>query len=981
MRLRKSIATVGADPGPGWGFLDCLAAWWLDRTGGHPAAVADGIFVVPTRRAARGFQEALLRQADGAPLLLPRIMPLGALDEAPLMLHGVLDLPPPVSVAERLAVLCRFILALNGKHGAPTAADRAWPLAGELAALLDEAARAEIDLQAALPHAAGQDFADHWNVTLEFLDIVTRVWPEWLRAAGVSDVAAHQIALLEAQRANWQAHPPELPIVAAGTTGAIPAVARLLGTVAHLPNGLVVLPGLDLDLDAESWATLDATHPQASLRALLEALSVTRGDVQVLGAAARPARAAAWRLALLPAPALHQWQQAAAPVSDGMTLLQTADQQEEAAAIALTLRAALAQPGARAALVTPDRALAQRVAGELRHFGIVADDSAGEPLADTPPAVFLRLLAQAVAHDLSPVALLSLLKHPFCAAGLSAAACRAQARALEMQCLRGPRPELGLQGLRHGGADDAFLGRIGACLQPLLELAALERLAPQEALRHLIEAAEGLAATDEARGDTRLWAGEDGAALSAHLSELLEAFGHLPPQKMRALPGLLEAALAGAAVRSRRALRGREGAEHPRIFIWGLLEARLQAADLLVMGGLLEGVWPPVVDSGPWMNRAMRAAVGLPSPEEAVGLAAHDFVSAACAAPRVVLSVPRRRDGAPAVPCRWVVRLMALLQGRDSRLAAAPAAAWSRALDRPDGAPRPVTPPAPTPPVALRPRRMRVTEVETWLRDPYAIYARHVLGLKKLDPLEQTADAADYGRIVHAGMQIFYAKHDTAWPADAEAQFLAAMDQALAAANMRPALASWWQPRLRRIATWVADAEAERRRSGPLALIRSEIEGEWIFPAPAGPFSVRGRADRIERRFDGDIAILDYKTGTPPSQAAVDQGLAPQLPLEAAMLEAGAFGADLTGRAAELTYWHISGGYKPGEVRSLLKRNAMLVQEAAETAAKNLQARVAAFDDSTQPYLSQPHPGAAPRFSDYAQLARVAEWAALDEGV
>jgi ATP-dependent helicase/nuclease subunit B len=629
--------------------------------------------------------------------------------------------------------------------------------------------------------------------------------------------------------------------------------------------------------------------------------------------------------------------------------------------------------------VTPDRALAERVAAELLRYGVVADDSAGEQLSETPAAVLLRLLANAVVQQLAPVALLALLKHPLCAAGLTPAACRAEARELERRRLRGPRPLPGLAGL-HGG-DANFLSRLAACLGPMLDLAALGRIAPQEALRHLITAAEALAATDEIPGATRLWAGEDGAALSTHLSDLLEAFAHLPPQEVKTLPALLDSALAGVAVRSRRALRGRDGAEHPRIFIWGLLEARLQAADVIVLGGLLEGVWPPAADPGPWMNRAMRAEIGLPSPEEAVGLAAHDFVSVACAAPDVVLSVPRRRDGAPAVPSRWVVRLQALLHGNATALEAAPAAHWARALDRPDGAPRPVAPPAPTPPVALRPRRMRVTEVETWLRDPYAIYARHVLKLKKLDPLEQSADAADYGRIVHAGMQNFYQRFGTIWPADAEAQFVAAMGQALAAADMRPALAIWWAPRLGRIAAWVAGAEADRRRNGPLALIRSEIDGEWILAAPAGPFSLRGRADRIERRFDGGIAILDYKTGAPPSQTAVEQGLAPQLPLEAAMLEAGAFGTDLTGRAAELTYWHISGGYTPGDVRSLLKSNPAMVQAAAEAAAKNLLDRITAFDDSNQPYLSQPHPGAVPRFSDYAHLARVAEWAAMEDGL
>jgi ATP-dependent helicase/nuclease subunit B len=976
LRVRRQIATVG----PEQGFLGVLAGWWLDKTGHDPLAASDGVFLVPTRRAARGLQAAFLQKADGKPLLLPRIVALGALDEAPLMLAGALDLPPPVPAAERLAVLARFILHLDGKHGAPTSADRAWTLAAELASLLDEAARAEIDLASALPRAAGGDFAEHWNVTLKFLEIVTQEWPNYLRAAGYSDIAAHQIALLDAQRAAWEADLPDISVIAAGTTGAIPAVARLLDLVARLPQGLVVLPGLDLDLDEESWQALDSTHPQASLRDLLASLSVTRGDVTpLIPGAAMSARAATWRLALLPAPALHQWQNASPPETQGMRLLTPADQQEEAAAIALTLRAALAHTGARAALVTPDRALAERVAAELLRYGIVADDSAGERLSDTPPAVLLRLLAQAVAQNLAPVALLSLLKHPLCAAGLSPARCRTEARSLERRCLRGPKPGPGLDGLRQRSGNVDFLDRLAVCLGPVLDMQAVGLVAPQEALRHLITAAEALAATDAAPGGDALWAGEDGAALATHLGALLEAFAHLPLQQAKTLPSLLEAALAGVAVRSRRAMRGRDGVEHPRIFIWGLLEARLQAADVIVLGGLLETCWPPAADPGPWMNRAMRTEIGLPSPEEAVGLAAHDFVSVVCAAPDVVLSVSRRRDGAPAVPSRWVVRLQALLQGCGAALAPAPAVAWARALDRPADGPNPVTPPAPAPDVALRPRKLRVTEIETWLRDPYAIYARHVLGLKKLDPLEQAADAADYGKIVHAGMQIFYERFPTAWPADAAAQFAAAMDDALRDAGMRPALAAWWQPRLRRIALWVAEAEAERRQNGPLKLIRPEVPGAWSFDGPAGPFTVSGRADRIERRFDGGIAILDYKTGAPPSQKDVDEGRAPQLPLEAAMLEAGAFGADLTGKAAELTYWHISGGHTPGEVRPLFKKEPARVEQSASDAAARLRARVAAFDQPGQAYLSQPHPGAAPRFSDYAQLARVAEWAGLSD--
>jgi ATP-dependent helicase/nuclease subunit B len=982
--LAPKLATIPPDAA----FLDTLAAWWL-RTrpaAGDPMAVARGIFLVPTRRAARGLAHAFLEQAGGQPLLAPRIVALGGLDETPLAMDGALALPPPVPAARRLAVLTRMVLAMKGANGAPAEADRAWVLAEELAALLDEAARAEIDLAQALPRAVGEDFAAHWKLTLGFLDVVTKAWPAWLAEEGLSDVAARQVALLDAQAAAWRATPPEVPVIAAGTTGAIPAVGRLLRVVAHLPHGLVVLPGLDTALDQPSWEALDDSHPQASLRALLSALDARREDVRdfsEIGAVAPsgcpPDRVAAWRAALLPAASLGAWQHAAPVDLAGTLMLEPADQQEEALCIALALREALEAPGTRAALVTPDRQLAARVAAELLRFGVVADDSAGEKLAETPPAVFLRLLAEAASENLRPVPLLALLKHPFCAAGLPPAACREAARRLERDCLRGARPGPGLAGLRARKGNETFLGRLATCLDPLLALATGPDATPDHALTALLRAAEALAATDTEPGDHRLWAGEDGAALAAHLAELHAALLVLPPQRLAALPGLLDATLAGAALRSRRGLRGRDGAEHPRVFIWGLLEARLQTAELIVLGGLTEGVWPPIAQSGPWMNRAMRQAVGLPSPEERVGLAAHDFVMAGCAAPRVILSAPRRVDGAPAVPSRWLARLDALLAGQGARLARHPAPAWARALDRPDGPPIPVRPPSPCPAVALRPRRLSVTEIETWLRDPYAIYARHVLRLRPLDPLEQSADAADYGVIVHAGLQRFFARTGLAWPPDAPALLAADMDAALDEAGMRPALAAWWRPRLARIAAWVAGAEADRRAAGWPVQLAPEVEGQWVWDAPAGPFTLRGRADRIERRPDGSLAILDYKTGTPPSAAEVEGGRAPQLPLEAAMARHGAFGEALAGEVGELTFWHIPGGAEPGRATRLFKADPARTAEIAELARSSVIALVAAFDDPTRAYLSQPAPGAAPRFSDYTRLARVAEWSAAQD--
>jgi len=961
-------------------FLDRIAGEWLARHGD-----ADGLILLPTRRAARALADAFLRAGQGKPMLLPRITAIGALDEAPLALSGALDLPPAVEPAHRLAALTRLVMALPQEHLAG-AADRAWTLARELALLMDQAERAELNLRTALARAAEAEHATHWQITLSFLEIVTDAWPRWLDEQGLMNPAARQVKLLAAQAASWAAAAPAHPVWMVGMQGGIPAIARLMRAAAALPRGQVVLPGLDLAMPDAVWEALDDSHPQAGMRTLLAGLGARRGDVAAWPATGSTARAALLSRALLPAMALAAWRDPTTDAPEHLYRLETADQQEEAVAIAMILRDTLEQPGQRAALVTPDRTLAGRVSAELQRWDVLADDSAGELLAHAPPAVFLRLLAATVADDLGPVSVLALLKHPFAAAGLPPAACRAAARALEHACLRGPRPPGGIAGLRlaidrldadrHAPLAD-LLDRLAACLAPLLSLTG-SAMAPAVMLGALVAAAEALAATDERPGPAILWAQEEGEALATALAGALPHLPLLPDQPPSVLPGLLDALLEGAMVRSRRVLRGRDAAgEHPRVFIWGLLEAQLQSVDVVVLGGLVEGVWPPATDPGPWLSRPMRARAGLPSAEAAVGLTAHDFIATACAAPIAILSCPRRLDGAPAVPARWLVRLEALLAGQGARLPVHPASSWAAQLDLPAAVTR-LAPPAPRPPVALRPRRLSVTEIETWLADPYAIYARHVLNLRRLDPLEQATDASDYGTVVHAGLHRFLDAHGARWPAGAAAKLREAMDGALARAGLRPALVEWWRPRLWRIADWVAEIERDRRSAAPLADLATEVAGRWELSVPGG-FLLTGRADRIERRADGTLAILDYKTGAPPSHTEVAAGFAAQLLLEAAMAADGAF-PGIAGRAVELAYWHLTGGFQAGKVTKLFKGDPTVIADAVADARGRLRDLVAAYDDADQAYLSQPHAGRVPRFSNYGQLARVAEWDVAGDG-
>ncbi len=969
-----NLATLPANSS----FLDALARHWLDAG----FAPGEGLILLPTRRAARELAEAFLRQSGGTPMLLPRITALGAIDETPLALQGALDLPPAIDEMRRLAELAKLIPPFAKHIGGASRADQAWALAHELARLMDDAERAEIvDLHAALRNLADGTLADHWDITLQFLAIVTEVWPKFLAEQGLLNPQARAVALLHAQTRAWHDNPPAYPVWVAGATGGIAAVAGLLKVVASMKQGWVILPGLSEAPPGE----VEDSHPQAGLLDLLAAMGAAPGDVQRWDAVqtAPAARIALLEQALLPAHLLSQWRHADKVQTEGLYLLEPDDQQHEALSIALILRDALQTEGKRAALITPDRQLATRVAAELLRFGVVADDSAGETLAHTPPAVFLRLLAEAVVNELSPVALLALLKHPLAAAGLTPVACRDAARDLEILFLRGPKPAPGITGLRRVVKEPpthlAFLDHLETALEPLLRLfAEAGDVAPQHMLATLIEAAELLATTNTLSGPSRLWAGEEGEALAETLASALAVLDRLPDQDLAVLPGLLDALLEGIAVRGRRALRGRdEDRLHPRVFIWGLLEARLQSVDVAVLGGLVEGVWPPATDPGPWLNRQMRTKAGLRSPEEMVGQAAHDFATLAASARVAVLSCPRRRDNAPAVPARWLTRIAAFLDGQTTALPKHPATYWARLLDQPKDGPQPVKPPRPKPPVAMRPRQLSVTEIETWLADPYAIYARHILKLKKLDPLEQSTDAADYGTVVHRGIAELLKQFDVEWPKDAAKRLREEFKKVLLDEGYRPALVAWWRPRLGLIADWIDETETARRRGAPLRAIAAEKSGLMALRVEGG-FRVKGRADRIERRQDGTLSVLDYKTGNAPNPKEVQGGSRPQLTLEAAMLARGEFGPEWQGETSELAYWKFAGASEPGKVVAPFKTTADITQAAAD-AVEALCRRIIAFDDPETPYLAHPHPEFRPRFSDFAQLARVAEWGRSDD--
>jgi len=960
-------------------FLPALAEAWLAGPGA-PSDPGAGLIILPNRRAARALAAEFLPANQGKALLLPRIIAPGAIDEAALSLTGALALPPAIPVLTRQSILAKLILALNGAKGAPQRLAQAWALAADLAALLDEADAAEIGLAATLPNVVAAELASHWQMTLEFLEIVTHRWPEILAGMGMLNPAARQAALIDAQAAAWRTHPPEQKIWLV-TAGANPALTRLASVIARLPNGAVILPGYDWSLDNAAWDALGETHPAFGIARLLTALGARREEIQAWPAPQRvsPGSAQSGRVrllsqALLPASSLHEWQSQPAFDLDGLQRLSARDEQSEATAIAMVLRDALERPAATAALITPDRGLAVRVAAALKRFGITADDSAGEPLNATPPAVFLRLLGRAAIAEYAPLPLLALLKHPLTAAGEAPETCRAHARALEI-FLRGPRPSPGFDGIKYRleerGTEAVrdFLDGLEMRLRPVTGLPLA--INPADALRALIEAGEALAATADAPGGAKLWSGEAGTALSDPLAEAMVVLEDLPPIAPAELPDLLDALLAGHVIRRPRSKDG-----HPRIAIWGVQEAALQTVDTAILGGLVEGIWPILPEPGPWLSRPMRKAAGLPLPEREIGAAAHQFFSLGQACRNVVLSAPLRRERSPAVPARWLTRLDALLAATGQVLPAHDAASWAEQLDRPQRR-RVREKPAPRPPEILRPKVFSLTDIATLIADPYAIYAKHVLKLRELDRLDEESDQSLFGNIVHEGLAEFFTAERDFFAFDAAAELALCLQLAMRRHRPRAALENWWAARLARIAAWIVETERERRLNKPPIAMAVERSGE--FPVLGG-FLLRGRADRIEKREDGSVFIMDYKTGTPPSEAAIESGAAPQLPLEAVMAETGAFGLELQGFVTELRFWKLSGRNSNGADKPIFANDPEKLREAIANAATRLPVLLQKFAKETTPYLSTPHPGRRTYDDPYQGVSRSGEWGGEDQG-
>lgn len=1026
-----------AQDGPRWfgvaahrPFLADLAAGVLDWLGdAAPETLSDAVILLPNRRAARVFVQALADRADGRAVLLPQVRPLGDLEEdEPPFAPGELglDLPPAIAPLTRRFELARLAARLSGEDLTPMGA---LGLADAVGALIESCGLEEVDLSepgrlTAL--AADSDLALHWERSAGFLEAMAAAWPRRLAELGLSDPAWRRTRLLRLLAERWAEAPPDQPVLAAGSVGGAAVVADVLAAVARAPRGAVVLPGLDRDLPPDVWDQIDEQHPQSGLKRLLERAAVERGAVRPwfvpAGAGATHARGEArQRLlneALRPAEATGDWRDAIAQVRreaadadraadpiaqglEGLSLLTARSEEPAAGAIALMMRETLETPGRTCALVTPDLGLARRVEARLARWGIVADSSAGRPLTRLPAGRLMALAARFMAAPTDPHGLLALLKHPAVRARAGEAGDRAR-DALERRVLRGPPQadwgRLARRIERVAGGDgrgrprseaaarafDRDIERARALagrMEALWDTAFAPFAASPEGTATPDAAAASLAALMEALAGGGVWAGPDGEAAAALASALIEGGGALPPLDPPAFVELVAGLLADQAVRV-------GGATHPRLRILGTLEGRLARADHMILAGLEEGVWPSAAATDPFLSRPMRARLGLPPPERRLGQAAQDFVQAA-AADEVVLVHCERRGGQPAVRSRWLWRLEMLARGADRPDApvtlpqARPPLDWQAALDAPPpGPPAFARRPAPRPPVERRPRSLYVTRIERWARDPYALYARHVLGLEEMDRPGASAEAMARGDALHKAIERLSLAHPDALPDDADARLEALILEELAAHGFEGPPMAREAPLARNAARWLADFERSRRAPGLRLLV--EQQGELTFAAPGGAFTLKAYADRIEASPKG-AAILDFKTGQAPSQKQVLAQYAPQLTLTAAILAAGGFaGADGPVAPRQLAYVRITGRAPPGQVIDVSRpsrTNSLTADQMAEAALDALKRRVARFDDPSAPYLSWTAPQfMGQRGGSYDRLARVWEWHVVGDG-
>lgn len=932
-------------------FLPSLVEGLIAETASDPLSLARYLVVVPNRRGCLALQEAFLAATPEGCRILPRIMALADIEEG-ADLPGYIPpaiLPPAIPAWRRLGLMSQLALAFEKqKDEVIHTPAGAVSLAQELLRLVDEVEAMGADLSQ-LKDVVGADYAAHWQLTLDFLKILTDFWPPILEQAGFMEPVARQRMLLEQVALHWT---PLYPVVLAGITDTRPATLRFIEAALRLEKGRVILPGVDLSLLQDSQP-LPPTHPQHTLNQLIQQVGMPTLWPACPPYSSQRSLFLCQAMTSLPHEGWRVTPEVAEDVLSCIHGIEVPSVLEEARQIALIMRYELETPGQVIALVTPDKELGRRVQAALGRWEVKANVSSGMPLSQSLVGRFL-LLSSLLTQDIGVADLLALLKHPLYAKGRNRWAHLQETRQFEIKELRGlaatqihtlPFPERDMW-------------------QPLLALNDGQAHPFTDYLKAHITVAQTLVGQGEDE-KCLLWEQEDGKVASDFWKNLLEQGASFPPLMARDYPAFLRNLMDLHDLLEKDVVRDVEGIGS-RLLILGILESRLVQADVVILGGLNEGVWPGMPEVDPWLSRSMRESFGLPPLEQKIGLSGHDFCTA-MTAPKVYMTRSLKKDGAPTVPSRWWQRLSALLATGGRTLAAShPWGAWSEKLDQPVERTA-FAPPAPCPPLSTRPSRLSVTDVGMLLQDPYSIYAKKVLNLRPLDPLDADLSPLERGNAIHGVLDSFVQSGiDPSLP-EAMQKFEALGREAFGSLLADPRAMAFWWPQFQRLRDWFLNQMIIEKDA--ITQIKTETKGGIEIPTAKGPIILTAKADRIDILATGQARIIDYKTGKPPSKKEVAQGYAPQLPLEGLILKVGGFSELPPMEVETLYYWRLTGVTPAGEVTSFDKVTELL--DAAERGVRRL---FEAFLGRETPFYAYPDPLRPLPYHAYAHLERVKEW-------
>ena len=973
---QSKVSTIPA----GENFAHVLGEYILSQNKGAAKGLTQYKILLPTRRACRNLQEAFLEINKGKPILLPQIMPLGDVEEQDLSLlmfgsrHEFLEIPQAISPMRRKILLTTLIqkipdFTLNIEH--------ALKLSDAIAALLDQIIIEELDFKN-LENLVPADFSIHWQVTLDFLKIISEQWPNILAEQNMVDPAKRRNMLMDNLTQFWLETLPTTPIIAAGSTGSVPATRRLMKAIATLPHGEIILPGLDLNMDNDSWKKLDTSHPQSGLKNLINFIGIERDKINNLTNNYSDRHILASEM-MRPAETAEQWKKFSKNAEiekmlHGLEYYSCKNPGQEAKLIALIIREAIEKKKRNIALITPDRNIASRVISICRRWNIELDDSGGTKLSRTNKGEFILLVLKYLCEDHNPVSLLALLKHPLCRLGHDIKTYKTILNKFELSILRSKVPLNSISMIKKFAEKEVNSQALTNFIAQLENIFQTHQLRNTQTISQIIynhiTILQKLARTNDTEGDAVLWSGNDGEKAAELFIELQEHTHLIKESTPIEYQDLLMHLMDQSNVR-----HGNNTLSS--IHILGQLEGRIISADLIIMAGLNEETWPPSSKHDPWMSRPMKKQFGLPDAEKFIGLAAHDFVQGFCAK-NVIITRSEQYDGSPTVPARWLARLDTVLQTANlslKDLSKNPYLKWTEELDASQNF-IPCEQPAPKPPIIARPSSMSVTRIEKWLQDPYSIYAYYILGLRQLEPLKIKHDAALQGSILHKILDNFVRDYPITLPENAQQILESYTQDALQEFGINEREMPFWLLRFRNIVQWFLQHEVEWRKHAKF--LSSEARGKVNFKFNGNLFELHCIADRIDKVTAG-YALIDYKSAGNFSAHKLKKGLLPQLPLEALILEKNGFEKNKNSSDSmpvqRLSYWIMKGAQTAGEVIEIngdLSDTLKIVEE-------GLQNLVCAFNDPDIPYYAVPDINNAPRYNDYEHLSRLKEWTVLDK--